>query len=63
MAVDLIAEAHLSAEEGPSVRLWQGDHLLMSLEPDEARELALALWDSADTAEGLVVAKTQPSEK
>lgn len=66
MAPDLTTEAHLSAEQGPSVRLWRGGKqalLLADLGPDEARALALALWDSADEAEGLRVAKTEPSPK
>lgn len=66
MVPEVVAEAHLSAEEGPSVRLWRDGRqglLLGTFSPDEARELALSLWDAADEAEGLVTAKTEPSSK
>lgn len=54
--------AHLGAESGPSVFVgYARQDGFPLLTPDGARELALALWEAADEAEGAVPSRTEPS--
>lgn len=52
---------HVGAEYGPSVLVGVRGTFVRRLLPDEARALALKLWDIADEAEGFGDAKTEPS--
>lgn len=53
--------AYVGAEYGPSVLVGVRGTFVRRLLPDEARELALKLWDEADEAEGFGNAVTEPS--
>lgn len=53
--------AHVGAEHGPSVLVGIRGTFVRRLLPDEARALALKLWDTADEAEGFGESRTEPS--
>jgi hypothetical protein len=56
----IVVAPNVSSAHGPNVLLG-AELVSLRVTPDEARAIALALWEAADEAEGLAVSSTERS--